>query len=91
MRVAKDNPVRADKVIRWLMDDTGTTLSDIARYRGVSRPSVYKNLSSPEITLEVFTQLVEACGYKVLVAKVEGGKAVGMRSVRWFSKEGIDG
>ena len=90
MRKKKEGTIIGGKIIKWLMNESGTTISSMAKERNVSRPTVYANIESKEISLEVFTELVEACGYRVLVGKVVDGKAQGLKSVRWFMKEDIE-
>ena len=90
MRTVKEDTLSASRIVGALMSESKTGITDLAKHRGVSRTTIYKNLASKEISLEVFTELVEGCGYTLAVLQNVDGKAKNIRNVRRFMREDVE-
>ena len=75
----------AYRIIKRLSSSSRTTLKDIALKVGLSPQGLHKALHN-SISFNQMNDAIEACGYVLLIGKLEGGKITNVKRAESYSE-----
>lgn len=73
------------RIIKRLSSSSNTAQKDIAEKMGISPQGLHKALRN-NISFNRMNDAIEACGYVLLIGKVEGGKIANVKKAESFSE-----
>ena len=68
-------------ILKEALDEIDMNQSQLAREMGVARPTMSTSLRRDNISLDLFTRILTAMGYAVMVGRTENGTFVPMWQV----------